>query len=873
MNRRTWIGLGLVLLVLLTGLVLSVNWAVGRYLSPSGVSAQLSEALNREVTVEEVGFSIWTGVRVSGITVSEHPDFDAGTWLAADSIDLKPEWWPLLYGELSITDARVVRPEISLRRSSEGEWILFRGFDSEQGGEDGSTEPADDSSALQLQVDQITLTDGKVRLQDEVLGVSDQLGFRQISLHEFGLDGGGELSLRDVRFPGGQLSATGAVRMGPIRADLESMQLAVDRPGELSGALEAYLPAGTQFDGGSLNLEVSGGTIGPEGVDLSFQGSATENRLDGVGEDPIHWNEVDYQGRFELNLPERTVQLELSDVRLSEGSYGTDPMHEFAGTLSRVVFTVDTDHGESPWALQTELSSVRVRPAFLDRPVDLRSGRVTVTQDSVRTEDVTGTVQGTAFETEARFPLPFALDNPFEGHLSVDPLAIGSIRGLASGSLFPAGLDVGGSVSTSDLRIRGSLLNPVFAGTVRVAEFHLQPEALAHPVTLPEGTLTFRDEQVILEDLGARFRDHALTLSGTVRQRDPRTLSLQAEFSRLPVETVRSGLTDPPEFPESWKPEGELSGMVRITGTPTAPVVRGSLSTPSFSLGRLAGEQGELEFRFQDDSLTVSSLRLNAYGGQFVGEGTVDSLVDQPTVESRFTFERVRVGDVLVDFTGQGGESSGQIDVQGTVSGPMQSRDELTGSLQATGGPIQLRGIPAISSIDAALVQGISGALGEDLGPLVSQVLTRSMPEQMEGLRRVFEPSTISDFDRLDLRVNLGEGIGRIQHGTLENPELSLNLGGTVRLDGRLDSSVQIQARQPLIRKANQTWLRNLLESGLPPMNVEGTLMEPDYDTGDLRRATLESLARTALRNQLGGGSDESSGDSAARRLLDRLLD
>ncbi|MBI3296841.1 MAG: hypothetical protein HYZ75_01660 [Elusimicrobia bacterium] len=104
MRKLKWLGwtLGVVAAFAAAGAV-----AVRVLLPPEKVKAlaveKASAALGREVRLEAASAGLG-GISLSGLEVSEVPDFKAGTALKAKSVTVSPEWWPLIVSRQVLID-------------------------------------------------------------------------------------------------------------------------------------------------------------------------------------------------------------------------------------------------------------------------------------------------------------------------------------------------------------------------------------------------------------------------------------------------------------------------------------------------------------------------------------------------------------------------------------------------------------------------------------------------------------------------------------------------------------------------------------------------------------------------------------------------
>lgn len=123
MNRKIIYIVGGVVAVLLLGLVLLPFLINVNQFRPQ-IEAAADGALNRKVTLGDIGLSIFSGgVTVQNISVSDDPAFGSGPFLTAKSVSVGVELMPLIFSRaLHVTSLTVNEPEVTLIRSASGTW-------------------------------------------------------------------------------------------------------------------------------------------------------------------------------------------------------------------------------------------------------------------------------------------------------------------------------------------------------------------------------------------------------------------------------------------------------------------------------------------------------------------------------------------------------------------------------------------------------------------------------------------------------------------------------------------------------------------------------------------------------------------------------
>jgi len=111
------LGVG-VMVVVTTLFLIRVNRA------RSTIEQKASAELGRTVDVGPLRFSLWSGsLSAETLTIGDDPAFSVAPFLAANSVTIEVERWPLIaFGSLNVTRIRVEHPTVNLIRHSSGRW-------------------------------------------------------------------------------------------------------------------------------------------------------------------------------------------------------------------------------------------------------------------------------------------------------------------------------------------------------------------------------------------------------------------------------------------------------------------------------------------------------------------------------------------------------------------------------------------------------------------------------------------------------------------------------------------------------------------------------------------------------------------------------
>ena len=122
--KRPWLRIMLivvaVVIVILIALPLLIN--VNSY-RPK-IESEASAALGRQVTVGNLGLSLFSGtVTADNVVIADDPAFSKSPFLTAKSLKIGVELMPLIFSkELKITEIVLEKPQITLLRAGNGTW-------------------------------------------------------------------------------------------------------------------------------------------------------------------------------------------------------------------------------------------------------------------------------------------------------------------------------------------------------------------------------------------------------------------------------------------------------------------------------------------------------------------------------------------------------------------------------------------------------------------------------------------------------------------------------------------------------------------------------------------------------------------------------
>ena len=118
-SKAILLGLGALLVVIVFG-SLCLHGYIQSARSQERIQAQLSQALGMPLKLTNTSFSLWSGVRITGITIPQ----GSANFLEAGSFTASYRLLPLLIGKFTIPEISVNAPKLVWKQDAKGKWRL-----------------------------------------------------------------------------------------------------------------------------------------------------------------------------------------------------------------------------------------------------------------------------------------------------------------------------------------------------------------------------------------------------------------------------------------------------------------------------------------------------------------------------------------------------------------------------------------------------------------------------------------------------------------------------------------------------------------------------------------------------------------------------
>ncbi|MBI4063568.1 MAG: AsmA family protein [Elusimicrobia bacterium] len=111
-------------LLILIALSIAIRYEVRMNNLAPWVAGELSSALHRQIMIEGASLSLWSGVVLKHVKISEHPTFKEGLFAQMETLTLKPQFFELLLGRVVVDDLGIYGAAINFSRNAQGAWNL-----------------------------------------------------------------------------------------------------------------------------------------------------------------------------------------------------------------------------------------------------------------------------------------------------------------------------------------------------------------------------------------------------------------------------------------------------------------------------------------------------------------------------------------------------------------------------------------------------------------------------------------------------------------------------------------------------------------------------------------------------------------------------
>lgn len=198
---------GGILLLGIVAAVLSANLYIESKDSQARIERKLSRVLHAPVKITATSFSLWSGLRVNGVTIPQEEELQSqGNFFEATSFSATFDYFPLLSRKLRIQKINVIKPQLAWYQSGKGKWRVpstpAKPAVADESARLSAAPPKKPVKPFDISIDKLLLSDGDFRFFDH----------KQNSLFSFlGVNAEGHL-VSPAQMNGSAESATASIR-------------------------------------------------------------------------------------------------------------------------------------------------------------------------------------------------------------------------------------------------------------------------------------------------------------------------------------------------------------------------------------------------------------------------------------------------------------------------------------------------------------------------------------------------------------------------------------------------------------------------------------------------------------------------------------
>lgn len=281
-----------VVLLILGGLValalLNLNRLINR--NKDYLLAQAQQVLERKVSVEEIGVTLWggIGVRLKNFALADDQGFSSGDFIRAADLQVNVKFLPLLWKELQVTRLILHKPMMTVIRDKRGRFnFASLGHPGKEEGKKRteSTAPPATTAALPLLVSLVDVADAEVHYLDKKDGVDLRASQLDLTVEDLGFDRPVSINMTAAVFAADKPNLKLTGRLGPLGKSTKDLSLSGDvklEPVALTNLrhfapLAGVLPSDLSADGPlSLSAHAEGT---PENLTLAGALEATASTI------------------------------------------------------------------------------------------------------------------------------------------------------------------------------------------------------------------------------------------------------------------------------------------------------------------------------------------------------------------------------------------------------------------------------------------------------------------------------------------------------------------------------------------------------------------------------------------------------------------
>jgi uncharacterized protein involved in outer membrane biogenesis len=763
------------------------------------LQAQMEQRLHRSVTVGDIQVKTFPlALRISDLRIAQPAGIVSKLpFVEAKEVFVAVDLWPLLRKEVVINAVRLKSPRIELVRGQAGAWNYETG--TQTGDETASTGT--------LTLDQLTIEDGQIALDDQKAGKPrDVYEHIDLDLKGFGPDRHGSL--------------TGSVRLDAMAAILK-IQSEFETGPAVSAKGNLTLTSDRSKDPLNVTYEVRRATATSPVIIQQLEAKIGSLSVSTTGS-------VNTQTTpSPLQVHAKTASAPIADLMRLAALYGAKFPADLKidGNLQAdVQITGTTD--KPLLAGKIEATEAQITAKELAEPVRASKLLIDFTPESATTQPFTIETGGTRLAAQATIS-GYSSDKPrVNATIQTSGARVEELLRMASAyGVKPAGLNGTGAINL-DMKVSQSGKTVSYSGTGALQNVSLTSPDLPKALTVATAAIKFSDDRVVVDNLQAGMSAMHLTGSLSVKDFARPDLQFNVHVDQVNVDEL-SQMTVPAGKTDKGAAKQQRGGSLdRITA-------KGAIAIDKVLYQRTTLTNLKATLDLANGVLKLDPVTAGIFGGQEVGAMTADLREASPPFTIRVKLTNVDSNQLL----------SATSSVKNIVSGPLSGNFELR----------------FISKENQNVATSLNGLAQTQMGP--GRIAGVQILNELASIGRFMgytnKQEAYTNINKVSVSLN-------IQNGVATTNDLLLDLGGGTLTGagtmGLVDQTLKLKVTATLTKEYTQkngfgqvggllsTVLSNQKGDLVVPAIVSGTFAQPKF------APDAEQMAKLKLSGLFGAG-------------------
>ena len=791
--KKKWLKIILAVVLILIVAILLITTLVPispRMLSKFGISldevlAKVEVKLGRKVSIEDFRLYLLRGGAFENIEIANHKDFSKTPFFKTDKMVVKYALLPLMHKELVIKKIILVKPQILIERSKEGQWSFSDLVTTE--GTEKTTECTEKVSpeGKPLASNRAGRWESAQMSEETEKRANGLTGKRAIFLTSQAYAATGEgkpkkmaVTVGSIVLQKGRIIFNDEVI--PQITTIEDLDILVSNISQEEKA---------DFD---ISLNIPEEMASPLRIKASLNPFTLKEKMDiDARIDIDDLNLIYFAPYYQSFLPGKLQSAKLNiglDLELKEkiSSKGKVALNNLVFISTKVI------------PLPIKFESLAIDH---DMGIDLKRSNIDIEKINLNLEGISLNAQGKIkdFKNERILSLS----------LYTDQISLEKAKGLVSSFVKVPILKEIEVEGTIDLKasLKGKLKELEIDGVLNLNDDTIKYAKLNQPLNNIKSSIKFNKRDIDISRLSANLGSSTLVLKGKVINfRKPR-LDLLLTSDKLVLNEL-ANITAKHGVKKGLSIEGIASLNTRITGHTKKINLAGGINIPQLKVDRLELSNTGLNYNFQlaKKLLTIKSLKTNLYKGNFNTSGSLN--LSDPK----------KLGYSLK-------AKAGEIDLNELLTANTNLKDKFYGTL---GLDLEIEG-KGTDQKDLERNASGKGYLNLVDGKITGIPIHKELIKFLLSVLRIPEIKEIH-YNSLSGHFNLAGGEVKTDDFLLDGKEMKILASGIYFLDGGLDFDVTVKPTPFLIGTSPiPPHLKDERGNAVIPFRLTGTTQKPKF--------------------------------------------